>query len=134
MIDPQPSGRRWGWPVLALLSLAALLAGAWWLASARPASTTSFLQQGASQPSPQHQRPSRPHPHPASLGAGEAPRRRPPLQTAAGEISPARPTRQAVLALSQASAPAGEAEAGPARLLAWQDARRQLPLRPWLPL
>lgn len=83
MIDQQSSGRRWGWPALALLSLAALAAGAWWLASARPESAAAFLSPGTSQPPPQPAHPARMQPHPASLGASAAQRRRLPLQTSA---------------------------------------------------
>ena len=134
MIDTQTTGRRWGWPVLALLSLAALLAGAWWLASARPDTTTGFLQPRASQPPAQTSRQARPHPHPAALGAGESPRRRPPLQAAAGEALPTLSAGFAVQAMRKASAPDAELETAPARTLTRQEARRQLLLRPWLPL
>lgn len=133
MIDTQSTGRRWGWPVLALLSLAALMAGAWWLASAGPA-TTGFLHPRASQPTAQTRRPARPDPHPAALGAGETPRRRPPLQAPAGEALPPLSAGFAAQAMRKASAPEGEPEAALARTLAKQDARRQLLLKPWLPL
>ncbi len=134
MIDKQSTGRRWGWPMLALLSLAALLAGAWWLASARPDTTPGFLQPRASQQPAQTSRQARPHPHPAAQGTGEAPRRRPPVQAAAGEALPSLSAGFAAQAVRKASAPDGEPEAAPARTLARQDARRQLSLKAWLPM
>ena len=154
MIDPQPSGRRWGWPVLALLSLAALMAGAWWLASARPGSAAVLLPPGASQP-PQSSRPARPHPHPASMGASEAQRRHPPLQTAAGEAGQVPPAgrfaqgpRQAsmapggppgVMTASPTGGGSGEGAAGstagrPARVPSRPQGGQTLPLKAWLPL
>lgn len=86
MIDLQSSGRRWGWPALALLSLAALLAGAWWLASVRPGPTVGVLQPEASHPPAHRAGPVRAQPHPASLEPGTASRRRAPRQREAGAV------------------------------------------------
>lgn len=89
MIDPQSSGRRWGWPALALLSLAALLAGAWWLASTHPEPPIGFVQQESRQPPAPRHRPERAQPHPASRDPGShAPGHLPPLRTVAGPHRP----------------------------------------------
>lgn len=89
MNDPQSSGRRWGWPVLALLSLAALLAGSWWLVSTHPEPPVGFVQQESQQPPAPRHRPERAQPHPASQESGSrAPGRQAPLQTVAGSLGP----------------------------------------------
>lgn len=92
MFDTQSSGRLWGWPMLALVSLGALLAGSWWLVSDRRAAAVGLQPPEASSSRPPMARPARlqpnPHqrplPHPASRGVGETPHRQPaPLQSAA---------------------------------------------------
>ncbi len=73
MTDSHSSGRRWIWPALSLLSLAALLLGSWWLAGARPEPAATEAQPGASRPRLSSQ--PHPHPHPAALDRRDEPRR-----------------------------------------------------------
>jgi len=75
MTDTHSSGRRWVWPALSPLSLAALLLGSWWLAGARPEPAGAGTQPGASRPRLSSQPPTHPHPHPAALDGRNEPRR-----------------------------------------------------------